>query len=123
MSKDKKKKNKQAIPTGPGIWAGESGKKRVWRPELTYCKKDIVNLAETIISINPYMKDKCVDSMVMDIIQSITRAFQNNYSFVSTAGWFARFDEWEDITFVDLYVDADMAHKKTVMKGHKGERV
>ena len=110
--KDKKKNKKCVIPTGPGVWAGRSGEKRVWRPALFYKMEDIENLARTIIAVNPFMKDRTVDAMTSSILETIKRTFNENCSFVSTAGWFCLFDEWEENTFVDLYVTASMVNDK-----------
>ena len=60
--------------------------------ELRYEIKDVIELAETVITINPYMKDKSIAEMTESILQSVKRAFNVVSWGVSTAGWFAYFD-------------------------------
>lgn len=102
MSKDKKdkKKNKKA------------------RPPLDYSMEEVQNLARTIIAINPHMRNETVDGLSKSIIETVMRAFVAPAWFVSTAGWTALFDEWEEATFVDFTVNADMVHTK--LKRHVG---
>jgi hypothetical protein len=98
MSKDKKKNKKD--------------KKVRVRPPLSYEMNDIVNLARTIITVNPYMKNRSLDGMTDSIMDTITRAFNEGAWWTSTAGYFCYFDEWDENTFVEFYVCADMAHNK-----------
>ena len=74
--------------------------------------KEVVKLAKTIITINPYMKDRTVDQMTYSIMDTINRAFNEGSWFVSTAGYFCYFDEWDENTFPDFYVKDDMVHNK-----------
>jgi hypothetical protein len=82
------------------------------RPPLKYNISDVTKLAKTIITINPYMKDRTVDQMVYSIMDTINRAFNEGSWFVSTAGYFCYFDEWDENTFVEFYVKNDMVHDK-----------
>ena len=100
MTKDKKKKNKE--------------KKVRVRPPLSYEMKGIVKLAKTIITVNPYMSHRTVDEMTLSIIDTITRAFNEGSWFTSTAGYFCLFDEWEENTFPEFYVESYMVHDKLV---------
>ena len=84
--------------------------------ELRYEIKDVIELAETVITINPYMKDKSIAEMTESILQSVKRAFNVGSWGVSTAGWFAYFDEWEEVVFVDFYLKSSMVHNKLFSK-------
>lgn len=98
MSKDKKKNKKKNKPF----------------PPLQINMKEIVEVAETVLAINPYLKGRALAELVESIIHSLKEAHARKSWFVSTAGWFAMLDVWDDNTFVDLYVSASMAHKKLV---------
>lgn len=104
MSKDKKKdkKNKKNQPF----------------PPLDYSLEEIENLARTIIAINPHMRNRTVDEMTKTIIEVVKRCHENRCWFVSTAGWTAILDVWEENTFVDFTVNADMVHSK--LRKHVG---
>lgn len=111
MTKDKKKNKKGKKP---------------W-PKLSYDFHEIHKLARAVIAINPYMQDRSVDgmaksiedtiAMAKSIEDTIVRAFNDRRWFVATAGWFAIFDRWEEATFVDLYVSAEMTFKKLQTHG------
>ncbi|AEC53174.1 hypothetical protein SCRM01_228 [Synechococcus phage S-CRM01] len=81
------------------------------RPPLSYNMEEVMETARTVITINPHMRDRTAKHMAESIISSVNRAFAENSWFVSTAGWFCLFDEWEENTFVEFYVQVDMTHK------------
>lgn len=83
---------------------------------LKYEMADVVNLARTIVTVNPAMKDRTVDAMAESIINTIHRAYDGGKWFVSTAGYIAIFDPWEEVTFVELYVQSDMVYNRLYPK-------
>ena len=101
MAKDKKKNKK--------------GKKH-W-PKLTYDFQEIHKVARAVIAINPYMAKETSYAMAKSIENTIVRAFNDRKWFVATAGWFAIFDRWEESTFVDFYVSAEMTFNKLQIHG------
>lgn len=90
--------------------------KKVWAP-LSYDFQEIHKVARAVVAINPYMGRTSSDAMAKDIEKTIVRAFNDRNWFVATAGWFAIFDRWEDNTFVDLYVSAEMTFNKLQTHG------
>lgn len=96
MAKDKKKNKKE----------------KKARPPLSYSFADIRDLARSVIAINPHMRERSSDDLAKSIERTINRAFNDGSWFVATAGWFALFDRWEENTFVDLYLSAEMVSKK-----------
>jgi vacuolar-type H+-ATPase subunit E/Vma4 len=84
-------------------------------PKSKVLNVKIDNLYETatvIQRINPYMKDRSVAQIAESMQETIWRiAKESNSSYVTTGGWTAIFDDWENGTiYADLYVDAGMAY-------------
>ena len=86
------------------------------KKELVYSMDAVIELATTVIAINPYVKDMTIDEMSESILQTVQRAFIEGAWCVSTTGWFAHFDEWEKVVFVDFYVQSFMTYNKLFPK-------
>lgn len=77
---------------------------------LKYDIEEIVKVAKTLIKVNPYMSHKSITELSEMIVDVIKRAHYGNNVYVSTAGFTAIFDEWEEEVFVEFYIKDEMVY-------------
>lgn len=90
----------------------KKNKKTKVRPPLKYKYKDVVQLAQSIIAVNPYMKNRTSSELTESIINAVECAYNSDSTYVSTGGWIAIFDEWEDFTYVEFYIQSNMVYDR-----------